>query len=416
MESVAKDIVYLVHGTWGRGLMSIFAKAEAPWCASGSALRRMIDATLTGRVEFRVLNWSGDNSTGARRNATASLRKALAETIQAEPHARIHLVTHSHGANVALYALKAADVSSRIASLVCLSAPFLHVQPRFLGARLARQFEYLMRAAVAIFAAGVAIFILATASLTMSCLVSLGVIMIAWWAVPPALRRVHAAAHSLANELALPTELPFPVLIVRRAGDEATSALGGPQLVSGLVSRLLFLLMLPFKFYDQNVLLSRGLSGCAPMGSSSLVALAGLSALASAITLVVRHPALVLQILAEPIAVLELLLLFLLIPVILALVITPLLVLLSVAMMPFGFELAASGLSLQIAGEATPPGLWPLLVLPAAGRIAAVATPLQHSTHSDPEILECVRTWLTRALSATAPINSARESSDGVRE
>ena len=115
------DLVFVVHGanvhTWWRRL----ANGGYAWWRSWSLFSDAIRIALAGDVEIREVRWSGSNTHQARLTAG----EALAGMIGAQPaDARIHLVTHSHGGNVALVAVNHLP-PGRVASLVLLANPHM---------------------------------------------------------------------------------------------------------------------------------------------------------------------------------------------------------------------------------------------------------------------------------------------------
>jgi pimeloyl-ACP methyl ester carboxylesterase len=103
------DIVLtLIHGTWA---------PHAPWTLPDSPLRKALAGQLGDRIAFETLEWSGANTHRARREAAQKLRAQLADSIAANPLARHFLVAHSHGGNVALYAMADATLRQHIAGI-----------------------------------------------------------------------------------------------------------------------------------------------------------------------------------------------------------------------------------------------------------------------------------------------------------
>jgi MFS family permease len=118
-------VVTLIHGTFA---------PEAPWVKDGSKLRCAIQKAFPDAVEFRTLCWSGGNTIGARRDAAEKLRKQIVNE-PFGPNTRHFLVAHSHGGNIALYALRDPVVRERIAGVATLATPFLIARRRDLGAQ-----------------------------------------------------------------------------------------------------------------------------------------------------------------------------------------------------------------------------------------------------------------------------------------
>ena len=94
---VGPFVVTLVHGTFARG---------AAWANDADALiRRRLHAAFGDAVRVRAFNWSGGNSHPHRWRAAEELRADQAALALSEPGLPRFVVAHSHGGNVALYAL-----------------------------------------------------------------------------------------------------------------------------------------------------------------------------------------------------------------------------------------------------------------------------------------------------------------------
>ena len=113
-------VITLVHGTWAR---------DAAWTKADSTLCRGLLRTVPPPT-LRRFQWSGHNSHRARLRAARDLTGQLRETIAEFPDAEHHLIAHSHGGNVVLYALRDPVLSDRIASVVTLATPFIHARAR----------------------------------------------------------------------------------------------------------------------------------------------------------------------------------------------------------------------------------------------------------------------------------------------
>jgi pimeloyl-ACP methyl ester carboxylesterase len=116
----SQQVITLVHGTWAR---------NATWVKPDSRMCKHL-RELDPNVIIRSFQWSGGNSHRARLKAADALVKQLSETFSQYRTAEHHIVAHSHGGNVALYALRDPGVCARIASVVCLATPFIHVEAR----------------------------------------------------------------------------------------------------------------------------------------------------------------------------------------------------------------------------------------------------------------------------------------------
>ena len=123
MENIRKKpkrVVTLVHGTWAK---------DTDWVKPDSKLCQGL-ARIDPSPVVRRFQWSGANSHRARLRAADALAKQLEETFAEFPEAEHHLIAHSHGGNVALYAFRNPTICDRIASVVCLATPFIHARVR----------------------------------------------------------------------------------------------------------------------------------------------------------------------------------------------------------------------------------------------------------------------------------------------
>lgn len=120
-------IITLIHGTYAR---------EAGWTHKGSVFRRRLEEKLNTPLNFRRFEWSGGNSHTHRLHAGEELSEYLRTEFEGAPQSRHVVIAHSHGGNVALYALQDDELRARIDGLVCLATPFVEVRPRHLRRRL----------------------------------------------------------------------------------------------------------------------------------------------------------------------------------------------------------------------------------------------------------------------------------------
>lgn len=114
------DCVLLVHGTFAR---------DAEWVSADSPLAEKIGVAFPGAA-VKSFFWSGVNSHEARLSAGRDLAERLADLASKAPGRLVHLVTHSHGGNVALYALRSDAAAAVVGSITFLGTPFFHVIPR----------------------------------------------------------------------------------------------------------------------------------------------------------------------------------------------------------------------------------------------------------------------------------------------
>jgi len=117
-------IVVLIHGTYAR---------DAPWTQEGSDLCKVLGDRSGHSVLFRRFRWSGANSHRARLKAGTRLRRSLQGLRRRRPHARIFLIAHSHGGNVALDALADPRVAAHVGGVVTMGTPFIWSRRRHLA-------------------------------------------------------------------------------------------------------------------------------------------------------------------------------------------------------------------------------------------------------------------------------------------
>ena len=78
-------------------------------------------------------SWSGGNSLTDRLQARDDLLVRIMELQDTFPKAALFLVAHSHGGNVAAYALHHLPKTHRVVGLACLATPFVHAKVRAEG-------------------------------------------------------------------------------------------------------------------------------------------------------------------------------------------------------------------------------------------------------------------------------------------
>ncbi|MEC5397443.1 esterase/lipase family protein [Uliginosibacterium sp. H1] len=115
-----RTLVILVHGTYASG---------APWTKSNSPLCVYINSALCGGADFEAFEWSGENSHSARMRAGEGLGDFLVTSIEKYKPKDTYVIAHSHGGNVALYALGHLG-SHSISGLVTMGTPFVFCRKR----------------------------------------------------------------------------------------------------------------------------------------------------------------------------------------------------------------------------------------------------------------------------------------------
>lgn len=125
-------IVILVHGTFA---------PRAGWTQQNSLIVSTIQQRFDGiKVQFYQFDWAGslfdasNNSHFHRFAASEKLSELVAKLRLDHPAARLLLVAHSHGGNVALYAGKK---DQRVDAIVTMGTPFIEVRPRDLDGDIA---------------------------------------------------------------------------------------------------------------------------------------------------------------------------------------------------------------------------------------------------------------------------------------
>ncbi len=116
-----RAILHLVHGTFAR---------DAEWIHPDSPLAEKTGHTLGDDVHIEPFNWSGDNSHTARKTAGVALADKIRSFNRQNPGSPQYIVAHSHGGNVAAYALSDSDVSANVVGVVCLGTPFIKARAR----------------------------------------------------------------------------------------------------------------------------------------------------------------------------------------------------------------------------------------------------------------------------------------------
>jgi len=120
-------MITLVHGTWPRGLFGL-SKSKSLWFVRGSPFRQDLERLLKGAsldCEIRDVDWSGANSVFARDKGAIALARLLEGDLS--NNATPIVIAHSHGANVALRAMKHLGADASRVRIVTLAAPFLRV-------------------------------------------------------------------------------------------------------------------------------------------------------------------------------------------------------------------------------------------------------------------------------------------------
>jgi hypothetical protein len=242
-------VITLIHGTWAQ---------DAAWTREGSPLREALTLALGRPMRFERFQWSGANTHPARARAATELRQVLRRLQADYPAAQHYVIAHSHGGNVACYALRGDGPPLRLAGVVCLGTPFVTCVPRRIGLSLD------VAAAAARLGVFVAVFLLcallayAARSLEMSLgpyhpsidivvtivgapvaylvlrVLALGPSWVDERVIFPLARRLRRTQEALMKQFESPPSSGVPFLCIRFIGDEAGLYLRSLQNVSSL--------------------------------------------------------------------------------------------------------------------------------------------------------------------------------------
>ena len=231
--------VVLVHGTWARGpFLRLLSGHPARWVAGdqegcGQLRKKLQQLFGDSDVQYRYFNWSGRNTTFARRRAEKRLAADL-EQIAAVAKGKILVIGHSHGGTVACRALQALTdrARNRIEGVVCLSTPFLHFFYRDVRSPLSRLAISLILLPIAL-----APLLVARSQVNQGLLLgdvlSVGLALLLLASIFMA-ARLRTAAQRLADRFTFDHLSPEDVLLVRASGDEASLALIAAQAMAWL--------------------------------------------------------------------------------------------------------------------------------------------------------------------------------------
>ncbi|HEX7828210.1 MAG TPA: hypothetical protein VF787_01080 [Thermoanaerobaculia bacterium] len=389
---MTKHVVILVHGTWGK---------KSDWHTDPeSPLRKSMQESLgcdvchddTSRhccVTFERFLWSGANNVPARLKAGKKFRKYLRAIREEYPDATMHAITHSHGGNVAMYALRDTDSieqSQLLASLTCLSTPFVHASPRALGEDVGRKLRrsmtiltllILLMTAIVLFASLPELYrvlfdgapLIAAATAAVALLVLYPIVHLLFTGI-------HKWAQRYADKMALPHKLGVQTLIIRGAGDEASAVLDFAQFVSSISTKLIHACVRiaakqQFFRWCKTVFIGAGLLWLAGLAFPSVLVVFDKNYVGWWGVL-------------------------LFVPILIWLFATGFawmsMVVLILSVFPFG-GLTLAAFSLYVSVESTPPGFWDVQQLTPRPYSMESGVIVRHPTHSHPEALGKLRRW-----------------------
>jgi hypothetical protein len=232
--------VTLVHGTWGR---------KSAWTKESSKISEALCKGISDQVFLRRFEWSGGNSPSARSRAARELRQNLVRGITEYPHSKHFIIAHSHGGNVALYALRDSNLLASISGLVCLSTPFFNAQKRSLGPHVLDSFFLLAFLTIFGILSYVSVYWNISGKLFAGLMVTfcllafvLAFVLIAMW---------QSISERILGIFEIPSVPAQKILIVRMSADEASSA--GYLSICWLVYRSFLVLSQQFIRKNQRV-------------------------------------------------------------------------------------------------------------------------------------------------------------------
>jgi hypothetical protein len=221
-------VITLIHGTFAQG---------AAWVSPGSALRAGMESAFGNRIVFHRFKWSGDNTVYARKEAGDELAEHVKTISAAHPGARQILVAHSHGGNVALYALRDLRVNANVVGIACIATPFLHAGLRderiFDGKTLQAAFGGLWLLGVFLIYPFISIGLWEwIAATTIGLVISIVISGFLGHFLAGGFLGFREFATNLAQQIDCRLEPSTNLFIVRKVGDEASLALGASQFFS----------------------------------------------------------------------------------------------------------------------------------------------------------------------------------------
>jgi hypothetical protein len=389
-------VVTLVHGTWAQ---------SATWVLPNSALCRRLTETWGGQIGLMPLRWSGGNTVRARARAAADLATHIDAVARQFPAAHHYVVAHSHGGNVALYALRQRS-RARINGLACLSTPFLHVRNRNLG-----------QVSISSISAGLFISVVIVVQTLLErqfAWTEDGSLFAALSTAAVLTALFHMGSQRLAGPTlaacSLPTSIDTDLLLIRTSGDEASSALAAAHFASWLANRIWNLPASVLREgYGSVQAWRRTAIGVLKWLTVPAAICAAIAVSMAPATVDSSRPLAYTFLQVTWIAVLVWLsslavlwvsaggtALHYLFSLILAGLITgPLALVLAILTLPFGPELALTCTRLELTAEAVPPGTHTVHHLPDRPSTAGDALPLDHSrSYNDPAAIDLIVNWI----------------------
>ena len=412
-------IVTLVHGTWGRGFFG--QKEDADWATAESALCESLSAKFGDDIEIRRFRWSGGNTHTARIKASLKLREVLAKQIDQCPEHKHFLVAHSHGGNVVLSAITD-DLKDKVEGIVCLATPFISAKKRDLGSgsmfsiacSIVALLGYLAFTIIGQFETESWPW-LKTLFLWVGIFVCLLTPLVAF-------KELVILAKEFANKMNDELKIALPdsqkLLIIRSPGDEAIVAIAFFQFLSLVSIRLFFIansLLVPIKkWVDRNTDSKRKLF--VALGLSFLL-IVGLGLFGTKLAPEPGFLKTLISGLAFVLLIFATLVFIALVPtlgakgivfipqLIVSLLLWPVMIVLCLFFIPFGWQAAVANLFLDISVESTPDGSWQIhsmsppmskkLEVSSASEKLEVSSPsMKHGVYENPNVITKLTEWI----------------------
>lgn len=394
-EAPRSHLILLVHGTFARG---------AEWARADSRLSRALMARLDGLVCVEPFEWSGSPTASARFEAAERLARRLEDNATCSPSTLRFVIAHSHGGNIALYALRDDSVAANVDGLACMATPFLVARRRDLGREGTRSI-LLVLLILALVGYGWLIGPALPASIPWGLPLFMYFVAVAL-VLGQLYKRWHVLADGLIAKLRLADLPPSKLLVLRATGDEASALLLFFQFITVLGVRLFHSLQrLQETLSDTFEAWSRRKAALAAATAGGILIVATQALLASTAAEGVTTGLLIDVLLAT--------LLFIVLPIFLflgwtqgpavylrfvaALALVPAALLLALCMVPFDWRVAMANLLSDVTAEATPPGKWTVHQFVPMGSEAhdGGPPPMAHSAiYDDGRAIDAIVEWI----------------------
>ena len=238
-SSSRKKVLTLVHGTFA---------PNAAWTQEHSEFYRALQQQLGGQTVHRRIVWRGflgscaNNGHDYRIAGGATLAEALRASFREFPDAEHWVIAHSHGGNVAFYALRDQEVARRLDGIVSMATPFIHCKRRTYSESVIKLWPFVLLVVstvllVPLFSA-LSTYVLGLSGNTTTIFVVVGSLLCLIPVITLYFRRKHLPAKLSARQNATSEKLILPVPTRQRVlclsilGDEARGLLKGMYMIA----------------------------------------------------------------------------------------------------------------------------------------------------------------------------------------